>query len=140
MGLQISHDAWNGPFGSFSIWRNKLAEAAGYSIVYEGYFSWSKEVDYDDYYQNKTWGTDPLRGEWDRLPEEILDVLLVHSDVEGSIYPREGLLLADRLEELLPLLVSHDDFKLKRLHHYTEQFIKGLRLAAALGEPLTFHG
>jgi hypothetical protein len=77
---------------------------------------------------------------WDALKPDILHVLLHHSDCDGIIEHKHCKSLADRLEELLPLLPDGDggghigDWREK-----TQRFIDGLRLADSLGENVEFH-
>lgn len=131
MGLDTSHNCWHGPYSSFTRWRHKLAEVAGYSIVkVEGDHIPQVMID---------WGhiTDAnLHGQWEKTPEDPLIVLIAHHDHDGEIHPAQAIPLADRLEALLPLLSDEgfDDHARK-----TRQFIDGLRDAAAEGEAVDFH-
>jgi hypothetical protein len=146
MGLDTSHDAWHGAYSSFSLWRNALAEAAGYEM---------------DYVRVDPWGTarpEPQGIDWDALCEispglygdwpdgydigDPLLYLLAHSDCEGEIHPREGRLLLERLKELLPKLEGKDEVGFARgwtPYGKTEQFIEGLQAAVDAGEDLDFH-
>lgn len=75
------------------------------------------------------------QGEWDSIPgEDPLLFLLVHSDCDGVIRPEHGVHLADRLEQLPPLL----DESVRRMREDTERFAGGLRKAAASGEDVEF--
>ena len=136
MGLDTSHDCWHGAYSAFTRWRNKLAEVAGYEIL---------KVQYDDGYIMDTimldWGHlhDQLMGEWDETPEDPLLVLLVHSDCEGCIYPEQSGPLANRLEELLPLLPTEDDKgHIGNWREKTQKFIDGLRKASMNYEVVEF--
>ena len=89
------------------------------------------------------WGhvsEDNLFGEWDKTPDDPLLVLIAHSDCEGVIHPEQAIPLANRIEELMPLLSTEPDtghigdWKIK-----TQKFIDGLRLAAESGEDVEFH-
>ena len=116
MGLGTTHGCWSGPYSSFGEWRWAVASAAGINLrVMQGYGG------------KTAWDTaDPLTG------------LLYHSDCEGSLAVPLLTPLAARLEELLPKIVtSPTDFDDQRAK--TMQFIRGLRLAASLGEPVEFH-
>jgi hypothetical protein len=97
-------------------WRRTLAHAAGMPPLerIEGYTQ-----------------HDPIRWEW--LPPSPLHVLLNHSDCEGEIPAEACEELADALEALLPNL------RKGYWQERTRRFIKGLRLAAAAGEPVKFH-
>lgn len=138
MGLYVSHDAWHGAYSAFTRWRHQLAKSAGY---------WVASVNYDDGTRMDSvmldWGHLPpghLYGEWPETPSDPLVVLLTHQDCEGVIHPQQAGPLADRLEELLPLLPTEDDpghigdWRVK-----TQKFIDGCRAAVAAGEPLDFH-
>lgn len=120
------------------MWRNKLAEAAGYEVA---------RIDHEDEAWNPPmpvidWGhvTKPqLMGEWEETPDDPLLVLIAHSDCDGKIYPEQAEPLSNRLEELLPAL-SNVEFRgsneyLKRI---TREFIDGLREAFEEGEPVEF--
>jgi hypothetical protein len=92
-----------------------------------------------------------IEGEWERLPEDPLILLIAHSDCSGSL-PVDGLLpLAERLEGLAPLIdpladihpnwtpdmeprATYDGFRAATL-----RFAAGLRRAHAAGEPVGFH-
>jgi hypothetical protein len=140
MGLDTTHEAWHGAYSAFTRWRNQVATAAGYEVAKIG--------DPNDYgYRPETalidWGhitQAHVAGEWDATPADPLLVLIVHSDCDGVIHPAQAGPLADRLEELLPLLPEGDggghigDWQGK-----TRRFIDGLRLAVASGEDLEFH-
>lgn len=123
MGLDTSHDAWHGPYSSFHSWRIALARAAGLS-VYE-----------------KPLPRGGTRTMWVMPSEDdILFVLMSHSDCDGMISTQDCAPLADRLESLLPRIGAPDDWWDPSYHiNSTRQFIKGLRLAASLGEDIDFH-
>lgn len=129
-------------------WREKIAEVAGLPPLglMEGF--WEKGnyrdpfADFDrkfpalakSYY-------DCLPIKWSVLREDpYLYALLHHSDCEGELPAEICGPLADRLEQLIPLLPSGDagghigDFRDK-----TQTFVDGLRLAAKAGEPVGFH-
>jgi hypothetical protein len=130
MGLDTTHGCWNGPYGGFQRWRQEVARAAGYRIperegIRDPYYELPWEMFEDKNYQ----------GEWDSIPgDDPLLFLLVHSDCDGVIHPQHGAHLADRLEQLLPLL----DESVYRVRENTERFIDGLRKAAAAGEDVEF--
>lgn len=125
MGLDTTHDAWHGPYSSFHHWRIAVAQAAGLSI-------YEKPL--------KSEGKHPM---W-VMPDEddILFVLLTHSDCEGEIAVEDCAPLADRLEGLLPAIIADEAKEYGYPDYYTtstQAFIKGLRLAASLNEPIEFH-
>ncbi len=83
---------------------------------------------------------DTLPLKWDNLKPDQLHVLLNHSDCDGIIESKDCAALADRLEELLPLLPSEPDGgHIGVWRDKTQQFIDGLRLAASAGENVDFH-
>lgn len=137
MGLDTTHDCWHGPYSSFGAWRLKLSQLAGHKkrvdvvdILGKPHEIPTTDLDYDRF--------DPKNfdGDWDKIPADPLLILIVHSDCEGHINPEHALPLAERLEELLPMLDPVEDV------YYiakTEQFIDGLRDAAAKNEVVGFH-
>ena len=90
MGLDTSHDAWHGSYGSFGIWRNQLAAVAGYKIIKVDGFN-SVDIDWSNFKPKN------LAGEWDETPSDPLLVLIVHSDCDGSIYPAQAKPLITRM-------------------------------------------
>lgn len=76
---------------------------------------------------------------WEALRDDPLIVLLNHSDCDGIIEHKDCKPLADRIEELLPLLPDGDggghiwDWK-----ETTQQFIDGLRCASEKQEDVKF--
>ena len=138
MGLDITHDCWNGAYSAFSRWRQKIAEAAGYWVLPVTYpdgggthptiiLDWHR-------YQNGE-----LFGEWRDPPRDPLLVLFVHSDCEGVIHPEQAGPLADALESLLPKLQGDGGGHIGDYREKTQNFINGLRAAAAAGEDVEFH-
>lgn len=137
MGLSTSHDCWHGSYGAFMAWRTTLAQIAGYPLKRyddqngaEGPAIWSIYS-----------GDDPkFSGEWEALPPDPLLILLIHSDADGIIKPEHAQPLADRLEELKPLL-PHSDHRghIGNWRDKTQKFIDGLRTAAELQESVVFH-
>lgn len=137
MGLDTSHNCWHGAYSAFSRWRHKIARVAGYDVF---------KVVYEDGYTQDTimidWGHitgDNLMGKWEILPKDPLIILFAHSDCEGVIYPDAASLLADRLEELLPLLDGDGGGHIGSYKDKTMAFIDGLRNAAIVGEVVDFH-
>ena len=142
MGLDTSHGCWHGAYSAFTRWRNTLAEVAGYAL-------W--RVEYDDRVVRDTimidWGRlsrdnpDHLLGEWKTTPDDPLIYLFMHQDCEGVIHPAQAAPLADRLEELLPLIEAEGDGggHIGNYREKTQLFIDGLRKAVALGEDVDFH-
>ena len=135
MGLWVSHDCWEGAYSAFARWRRELARAAGYKIL-EPRFG---EPDYDlpwDMFEAENY-----QGEWHTVPgDDPLLYLLVHSDCDGVIHPEQGVHVARRLEQLLPLLDDTEALGHIQPHMRgkTQQFIDGLQAAAAAGEDVEF--
>lgn len=136
MGLDTSHNCWHGAYGAFQRWRQELARAAGYEVVEpSGIGQPYYELPWEQF-EDKN-----FLGEWDGIPgDDPLMFLLVHSDCDGVIRPEHGVHLADRLEQLLPLLdEAVSGGHITSMRGDTEQFIDGLRKAAAAGEDVDFH-
>jgi hypothetical protein len=77
---------------------------------------------------------------WDALKPDPLHALLLHSDCDGELETEVCGPIADRLEELLPLLPDEDaGGHIGWWREKTRAFIDGLRLAAAAGENVGFH-
>lgn len=144
MGLDTTHDAWHGPYGSFSRWRTEIAVAAGIiepgeslyplrgydsPLVTESPINW-------DYWDSKT----DYMGKWEEDPEDVIWVLLAHSDCDGEIKKRFLQPLADRLEGLA-LVVDRQEFGgfTGYATNRTQRFVDGLRLAASEGKKVKFH-
>ena len=143
MGLDTSHDCWHGAYSAFLRWRHTLAEAAGYKIREptpeerdQGIYSPSVDIHWE-VFEDKNY-----QGEWDSPPgDDPLLFLIVHSDCDGVIHPQQGIHIARRLEQLLPLLDDAEAIGHIRPHMRakTQQFIDGLKAAAAAGEDVEFH-
>jgi hypothetical protein len=77
---------------------------------------------------------------WECLKPSALHELLSHSDCDGEIAADRCGPIADELEKLIPLLPDGEaGGHIGHWRRKTEQFVKGLREAAAAGEPLDFH-
>lgn len=150
MGLDCSHDCWHGAYSAFMRWREKLAEVAGLPplMLMDGFY---KPLNCGDlptlYCGDRALANEYLSRidkllpiSWDCLEDDVLHDLLYHSDCDGELDAEICAPLADRLEELLPLLPNGDggghigDWRDK-----TQKFIDGLRLAAERGESVEFH-
>lgn len=167
MGLDTTHGCWHGAYSAFGRWRDGLAKAADIPLqLMEGFYS-SDPTDYIHGPPSKAalewmmpreggpickshygpelhyWVeriTEWLPITWDVLKPDALHVLLNHSDCDGQIATEHCAPLADRLEELLPLLpLERDGGHIGDWREKTQQFISGLRLAAARGEAVEFH-
>jgi hypothetical protein len=139
----ISHGCWDegsGGYSEFLMWRALLARAAGIGTEMAELGEFTREIpklDYDELNE------DNIQGLWDEIPNDILVVLLAHSDEEGIITYFCAGLIADRLEELLPALsIASHHAPGSVLQHAererTVRFIAGLRKAADNHEPVNF--
>lgn len=113
MGLNVSHDCWNGPYSAFNRWRVAIANYAGIDLP--GMFGFGGETP------------------WEDLPADPLYILLNHSDCDGIIEWKHAKALANRLEELMPKIL--DEYCRQK----AVQFVQGLREAVALQEDVKFH-
>ena len=145
MGLDTSHNCWHGAYSAFSRWRNQLAEVAGYTFFKAGDPRIYETACLDWGNINATIGDDLLSRTWPAIPvrpdgtSDALIVLLAHSDCEGEIQADMCAPLADRLEQLLPLLDGDGGGHVGNYREKTQAFIDGLRDAAAKGEVVGFH-
>ena len=141
MGLDTTHDAWHGAYSAFTRWRTHIAEKAGYDVVGvpgQGE-AWDNRFHYPVIFVD--WGhitMQQIMGEWEKTPDDPLLVLITHSDCDGLIRPAQAAPLADRLEEILPLLDGDGGGHKGLYRDKTQKFIDGLRLAVALDEPVEF--
>jgi len=143
VGLDTSHDCWHGSYAAFLRWRHTLAEAAGYKIREPtpeerdaGVYSPSVDIHWE------VFEPENYQGEWSFVPgDDPLLFLIVHSDCDGVIHPEQGIHIARRLEQLLPFLDGTEEIGHIRPHMRgkTQQFIDGLKAAAAAGEDVDFH-
>lgn len=143
MGLDTTHDCWHGAYSAFSRWREYLAEVAGYTMhTHPELPGRTPDIDWGNI--ERTIGLD-LFGRWPAVPvrpdgtPDALIVLLAHSDCEGEIQEDMVGPLADRLEELLPLLEGDGGGHIGSYREKTQTFIDGLRRAEAAGEAVGFH-
>lgn len=140
MGLYVytkdtGHELWGAPYSTFHRWRKLVLKVAGYDVFDTRPSAEPPITTFDWHSVTK----ENLRGEWQSEPEDPLIVLIVHSNCEGHIHPNHAGPLADRLGELKPLIAAepsgeYDDDWLGT----TEEFIAGLRQAAARNELVIF--
>lgn len=120
MGLTVSHGCFDGSYSRFNWWRYEIAKAIDLPLSkMDGYFVAEEG--------------EPLA--WTSLRPDIIHILLNHSDWQGIIAATECLPLANRLDEILPILSDAPEADAKSA---TRQFITGLRLAAAKHEAVVF--
>jgi len=116
MGLDTSHDAWHGPYSSFNRFRHEIAEAIGVNLdSFEGY---GGNVPFDELKRGVRW-------------------LLDHSDCDGHITPKRCKLIADDLNEIIPLLP--DEIEPFCVRAQAERFRNGCLKAYKKNEKLDFH-
>jgi hypothetical protein len=153
VGLETTHDCWHGSYMAFGEWRQLVARVAGYTMKDHSDVPWTTvDLPWEMFTQQNH------MGEWTNGPavEDPLLYLIVHSDCEGVIHPKEGRHLAARLEQILPTLTIEGapDFPARLeqfipgltagrltdewLEEATKRFIKGLRVAAEAGEDVVF--
>ena len=120
MGLDVSHDCWNGSYSAFMRFRAELAKAAGLPPLKEhaGYSSiGGLQFDVDD----------------------PLTTLLDHSDSEGEIPWQKCEDLATRLEELALRLPEYDSGHCPDYRVAALRFAEGLRDAFEAQENVEFY-
>lgn len=142
MGLDLSHGDFYYGYSRFNLWRNDVAELAGYALeeitTRGGFPARVPSVDWDAFDLGNA------LGEWETTPSDPLLVLLAHSDCDGTIHPAQAAPLADRLEELLSKVPASTggynpaDRRIDSLRSGLERFIESLRAALAAGEDLEF--
>ena len=142
MGLDTSHDAWHGAYGSFGKWRHEIAVAAGFIKEDESLFP--KGL-FDNGYKESPLDWEKLDaltdcfGNWFEEPEDPIWYLLNHSDCEGVIRHEHTLPLAKRLQELVPLVDQMDYHYTEWQESKTQRFVDGLLAAHEAGEDVDFH-
>lgn len=129
MGLDTSHDCWQGAYSAFMRWRKALASVIGLDLDKMGGYTnaedagdWSdvrigvtaemadlRAVLADAEQSDRADAVAEIQAEIERrFPIDPLVTLLLHSDCDGSIEVADLLPLANRLEELLPKLEEYD--------------------------------
>jgi hypothetical protein len=151
MGLDTTHDCWHASYSTFGAWRMDIARVLGWGSEKTSYGGDTYAIPegripeqgplpdetvttdgetytirWSEAYANKVW-----LGYWDQDPADVIDVLMMHSDCEGTIPHRFTCPLARRLTEIAQ---EQDDWR-----EWTEQFVKGLLLAHERGEDVGFH-
>ena len=133
MGLDTSHNCFNGSYSGFTEFRNKLALYAGYKLKSEigeyGNIHTYIDLNWEQFEDEN------LEGIWKTEQKDPLIYLFIHSDCDGYIAPKEAKVLAPRLKELVPLLNEKDFYFIEVVN----KFIKGLNLAASKNQKVKFH-
>lgn len=151
MGLDTSHDAFHGGYGSYLILRESLMVAAGYRRTkeYPPTYEWDGDPDFDLPENKAIWDSAEM-GEIDEWPFDPVLFLWAHQDCDGIIKPVIAGQIADRISELLPKI--HDatltfapawaDPQREPAGRTTTtmalQFAQGLRTASLAGEEVVF--
>ena len=137
MGLDVSHDAWNGTYSAFNRLRQAICKAAGGSFPPH-----PKGATLPD--------GQPMLPDMYYLDDEYeaahpgLSAFLRSNDCGGVEFsPEVAAQIADDLEKLLPALAEMGDggdYMAHRGGYYgaTRRYTAGCRAAAAAGEPLTY--
>jgi hypothetical protein len=152
MGLDTTHDAFHGGYGSYLILREALMHAAGYRQTkdYPPTFEWDGDPDFDLPENKEIWDSARF-GEIDNWPFDPVLFLWAHEDCEGVIRPVIAGQIADRIEDLLPKI--HDATLIfapawadpqrepagRTTTTMAKQFMDGLREASRAGEEVEFH-
>lgn len=117
MGLNVSHNAWQGAYSNFNRFRSLIAKELGHSLeAFDGFGGYLKMETV--------------------LKDEPLVILLDHSDCDGYIKWQDCPALANRLREIEKVKPYNDEtiwFKEKLL-----QFAEGCEKAYSLKEDLEF--
>jgi hypothetical protein len=130
--MNISHGCFAGSRESFDGLRLLWSEVAGigwYDFRSQG-GPVTPRLDFSQFSE------DDLLGEWPGgAPDDPLIILLVHDESGGRIKAGHCSYIADRLDELVSLLLKQD-----RMHWVliTQQFSRGLRNAASYKQDVIF--
>lgn len=136
MGLDISHNAFQGSYSGFNLFRKAVASAIG------GSFPPHDPILTDDNgvpLEPDHWFYDDEKASPETHPG--LFCFLNHSDCDGEIDPGTAASLADEMEQLLPVIDQMDGTQTTLrggAGAVARKLIKGCRLAAARNESLKF--
>lgn len=146
MGLDATHNCWHGPYSAFMRWRQAIAAAVGIPLdMMDGFVdlrSHGSTLALTRAAVEKCGIGDLTKGEldrflanlpikWEVLRPSPLHILLSHSDCDGEIRWQDCGPIALALADVLPDLAEV-------WHDRTQQFITGLREAAAARENVEF--
>ena len=125
MGLDTSHNAWQGPYSSFNRFRHWLAEKIGINL--KEYYGYGGN-------QNKKLSS---------IEHKIMP-LLNHSDCEGELTPAECKQIAEGIDEILNALSKKEIEDPENQYSFShinkaKQFRDGCILAHSLNESIEFH-
>ena len=127
MGLDTTHNCWHGSYSSFNRFREAIISAASPLDFMHG--PEVGDVDFGKYVLHNYAG---WWNEGERASKDPLEVLIVHSDCDGWIFPEDADPLADRLEEFIERVDADWQSRVR-------EFINGLRSAADQWLPVGFH-
>jgi len=151
MGLDTTHDCWSGAYSAFHRWREMLAEVAGLpplELMDGFYVHLNEQGGLPTLYhgigtrscENLQRLDSRLPIRWDALKPDPLHILLSHSDCDGEINWKDAEAIADRLDVLSKKMPAGDGGgHIGNWRDKTEQFAKGLRIAAKAKENVEFH-
>lgn len=131
MGLNCSHDAFDGAYSAFNRLRQAVAESMG------GSFPPHDDPQFE-IKENWYWGDG-----YGKESHPGLFIFMSHSDCDGEISPTDCLAVADDLEKLLPLLPGDNTGgghiqSQGGYQNVLTKFINGCRAAAKESESLLF--
>ena len=150
MGLDTTHGCWHGAYSAFMRWREMIADVAGMPPLelMEGFYTpfGGRELP-TLYHGDITYFSGGLKRldkrlpiKWDCLKPDPIHKLLNHSDCEGEIEWEDCVAIAERLDQLIPLLPTGDaGGHIGFWRSKTQTFADGLRLAARMKENVGFH-
>lgn len=139
MGLDCSHDAFHGAYGSFNRFRQAVCYVIGGSYPphnKDNLLLWNSDIppDENQWYWGYGYSVDTHPG---------LHLFLCHSDCDGEISPEDCIKVAQELEILIPRLkdlgMGHGHIESQGGYAAVcQKFVDGCKEAAKLGEPLVF--
>jgi hypothetical protein len=136
--VDVSHGCFSGSLGQFDGLRLVWAQAAGYGIL--DYTNYGGPLIPNINYNALTEAD--FMGEWPSgAPDDPLVILLAHVEDDGRIKKTHCPYLADRLEELGASILAKSAYNSGAGVSWfllTQQFIRGLRTAAAYDQDVVF--
>jgi hypothetical protein len=146
MGLNCSHECYDGGYGQFQAFRQCVAKVVGIPLdVMEGFFDlegWLVSAGFGPHSEERrerlTERLEIFPLSWEPWADDPITLFLNHSDCEGEIRWQDAVAIAERLEEIAPHIV----WKYRKDWDFTArciQFAEGLRFAASRKENVEFH-
>ena len=146
MGLNCSHDCYDGGYGQFQCFRECVAKVVGIPLpVMGGFFEldmWLVQAGFDQHSEERRKRLQekleifPLS--WEPWADDPITLFLNHSDYDGELRWQDAVAIAERLEEIAPHIVwkhrTDWNFQARCI-----QFAEGLRRAASRKENVEFH-